>query len=121
MDSSLFSYLKYLSKFYLDTTYWNYWGGYSSSFSFIIMSSLAFIVSKKFLWFKIDIVFISKIILASILMALIVFLLNEQISLTLQILIGIVTYFVLCYAFKIFNKEELSFFKNIIRLPKHSN
>ena len=83
-------------------------------FSFIIMSIMIHIISKKYLRFKIDIVFILKIILSSILMGLIVFLLKEQISLLLQVLIGIVTYFVFCYVFKIFNKQEISFFKNII-------
>jgi O-antigen/teichoic acid export membrane protein len=90
-------------------------------FSFIMMSSMTYIISKKYLRFKIDIVFISKIILSSILMALIVFLLKEQISLLPQIFIGIVIYFVFCYIFKIFNKQEISFFKDIIRSSKHSN
>jgi ABC-type Fe3+-siderophore transport system permease subunit len=85
------------------------------------MSTLAYIASKKYLRFKIDIVFISKTILSSILMALIILLLKEQISVILLILIGIATYFVFCYAFKIFNKQELSFFKNIIRFSKQSN
>jgi O-antigen/teichoic acid export membrane protein len=90
-------------------------------FSFIMMSSMAYIISKKYLRFKFDILFISKIILSSILMGLIVFLLKEQVSLFLQVLIGIVTYFVFCYVFKIFNKQEISFFKNILRFSKYSN
>lgn len=90
-------------------------------FSFIIMSIIAYLVSKKYLRFKIDILFILKIIVSSILMALIVFLLKEQISLILQIIIGITIYFVLCYAFKIFNKQEISFFKNIIRFSKDTD
>lgn len=90
-------------------------------FSFIIMCILAYIVSKKYLRFKIDIPFISKIVLSSILMGLIVLVLKEKISVILLILIGIVTYFVFCYALKIFNKQEISFFKNMIRFSKHSN
>jgi O-antigen/teichoic acid export membrane protein len=90
-------------------------------FSFMIMCILAYIVSKKYLRFKIDILFISKIILSSILMGLIILLLKEQISVILLILIGIATYFIFCYVFKIFNKQEISFLKNMIRFPKHSD
>lgn len=90
-------------------------------FSFIMMSSITYVISKKYLRFKIDIVFISKVILSSLLMALIVFLLKEHISLLLQIFIGFVIYFFFCYIFKIFNKQEISFFKNLIRSTKHSN
>lgn len=90
-------------------------------FSFILMFILAHIVSIKYLRFKIDIVFILKIILSSILMGVIVFLLEEQINLIFQILGGIIIYFVLCYVLKVFNKKEISFFKNIIRFSKHSN
>jgi O-antigen/teichoic acid export membrane protein len=90
-------------------------------FSFIMMSYLSHLVSKKYMRFKFDIAFILKIILSSILMALIVLLLKEKINLIFQILIGIVSYVVFCYAFRIFNKQEISFFKNIIRFSKHSD
>lgn len=90
-------------------------------FSYILMSIFSYFISRKFLRFKIDIIFILKIILSSIIMGLIVLLLKEQISVILIILIGVVIYFVFCYVFKIFNKQEISFFKNILRFSKDSN
>ncbi len=87
-------------------------------FSYIIMFTLAYLVTKKYLRFKIDIVFILKIILSSILMGVIVFLLKEQISLPFQILGGIIIYFVLCYALKVFNKKETSYLLKLTNLVK---
>jgi O-antigen/teichoic acid export membrane protein len=88
--------------------------------SFIVMSSLSYTITKKYLRFKFDIKFISKITLSSFLMAIIVYVLQNYMSLFPQIFIGIVTYFIFCYVFKIFNKQELSFFKNMLRFPKNS-
>lgn len=84
-------------------------------FSFVIMCIVTYIVTIKYLRFKIDVIFVLKIILSSIIMASIVFLLKDQINLLLQLCIGIVLYFLFCYIFKIFNKQEISFIKNIIR------
>lgn len=86
-------------------------------FSFILMFIVSYIVTIKYLRFKIDIVFILKIILSSILMGVIVLFLKDQISLIPKIFAGIIIYFVLCYVLKVFNKTEINFFKKMGGFP----
>ena len=88
--------------------------------SFTIMFFAAYIVTIKFLRFKIDLFFVIKIILSSLMMAAIIYLFKEQNNIIFQIIIGIVTYFFFCYIFKIFNKKEILFFKKLLKFNRHN-
>ena len=84
--------------------------------AYAVLGILAVIISFRYLKFDLDFPFIAKSIVASVIMALAIWLLNP-ISITwviISILLGVFVYFAIMFAFKGFDKKELALLKGLV-------
>ena len=84
--------------------------------AFFVLGMLTVLVSFRYFKFDLSLPFIVKSILASVIMALAIWLLNP-VSITwviISILLGVFVYFAIMFAFKGFDKKELALLKGLV-------
>ena len=85
-------------------------------FAYAIVAIVMYFESLKYLSFKVDFIFIIKSILASLVMAIIVFIINPGgiVKILLTVALGGLIYFIILFLLNGFNKQEIKIFRGML-------
>ena len=91
--------------------------GIAALVSYIVLGLLTLIITRRYFKFDIDIMFVVKSIISSIIMSPFIWLIRPSsiISITISIFVGALIYFCALYLLKGFSRKEISFFQKFIK------